>query len=89
MATVQYATELNALVPNCLTALKDTSCAAMTRKPRIRRGRRNFTLDELLTDAESGLTGEIAPNLAPEIGKSFGEASEACSSGTRKRAEDN
>ena len=49
--------------------LRDASCIAMTRRPRIRRGRRNFTLDELLTDAEPGPTEELAPDLAPEVGK--------------------
>jgi hypothetical protein len=45
----------------------------MTRKPKIGRGRRNFTLDELLADTESGLTEEIAPD-ALGVGKRFGEA---------------
>ena len=54
--------------------LRDASCIAMTRRPRIRRGRRNFTLDELLTDAEPGPTEELAPDLAPEVGQRFGEA---------------
>ena len=73
-----------------MPALKDTSCAAMTRKPKIRRGRRNFTLDELLTDIEPGLTGETLPNLAPEMGKRFGEASisEASASCTETRSKD-
>jgi hypothetical protein len=70
--------------------MNDTSCAAMSRRPRIRRGRRNFTLDELLTDTESGLTEEVAPNLAPEMGKSFGEASisEASASSREIRSKD-
>ena len=54
--------------------LRDASCIAMTRRPRIRRERRNFTLDELLTDAEPGPTEELAPDLAPEVGQRFGEA---------------
>ena len=54
--------------------LRDASCIAMTRRPKIRRGRRNFTLDELLTDAEPGPTEELAPDLAPEVGQRFGEA---------------
>jgi hypothetical protein len=62
----------------------------MTRRPRIPRGRRNFTLDELLTDTESGLTEEVAPNLAPEMGKSLGEASisEASASSREIRSKD-
>ena len=67
--------------------LRDASCIAMTRRPRIRRGRRNFTLDELLTDAEPG----PAPDLAPEVGQRFGEAttSERRVSCIKKRSEDN
>ena len=70
---------------------RDASCIAMTRRPRIRRGRRNFTLDELLTDAEPGPTEELAPDLAPEVGQRFGEAitSERRVSCIKKRSEDN
>ena len=70
--------------------LRDASCIAMTRRPRIRRGRRNFTLDELLTDAEPGPTEELAPDLAPEVGKRR-EAivSEARASCIKKRSGDN
>ena len=71
--------------------LRDASCIAMTRRPRIRRGRRNFTLDELLTDAEPGPTEELAPDLAAEVGQRFGEAtvSEGRASCIKNRSEDN
>jgi Tetracyclin repressor-like, C-terminal domain len=52
---------------------KDASATAMSRRPKTDRGRRNFTLDDLLTDAESGLTEDIARDLASEIEKRFGE----------------
>jgi len=45
----------------------------MTRIQKIARGRRNFTLDDLLTDTDSGLTEKIALDLALEIGKYAGE----------------
>jgi len=71
--------------------LRDASCIAMTRRPRIRRGRRNFTLDELLTDAELGPAEELAPDLAAEVGQRFGEStvSEGRVSCIKKRSEDN
>ena len=70
--------------------LRDASCIAMTRRPRIRRGRRNFTLDELLTDAEPGPTEELAPDLAPEVGKRReATVSEARASCIKKRSGDN
>ena len=71
--------------------LRDASCIAMTRRPKIRRGRRNFTLDELLTDAEPGPTEELAPDLVSEAGQRFGEAtiSEARASCIKKRSGDN
>ena len=70
---------------------RDASCIAMTRRPRIRRERRNFTLDELLTDAEPGPTEELAPDLAAEVGQRFGEAtvSEGRASCIKNRSEDN
>ena len=70
--------------------LRDASCIAMTRRPKIRRGRRNVTLDELLTEAEPGPTEELAPDLAPEVGKRR-EAivSEARASCIKKRSGDN
>jgi len=70
--------------------LRDASCIAMTRRPKIRRGRRNFTLDELLTEAEPGPTEELAPDLAPKVGKRR-EAivSEARASCIKKRSGDN
>ena len=69
---------------------RDASCIAMTRRPRIRRERRNFTLDELLTEAEPGPTEELAPDLAPKVGKRR-EAivSEARASCIKKRSGDN
>ena len=42
-----------------LTVSRDASCTAMTRKPKIRRGSRNFTLDELLADTQSGASRGI------------------------------
>ena len=70
--------------------LRDASCIAMTRRPRIRRGRRNFTLDELLTDAEPGPTEELAPDLVPEVGKRRdATVSEARASCIKKRSGDN
>lgn len=54
--------------------LREASHTAMTRRPKTRRGRRNFTLEELLANAESGVTEDAAPDLAWEIGKRFGEA---------------
>jgi hypothetical protein len=62
----------------------------MTRRPKIRRGRRNFTLDELLTDAESSPMEDIALDLAPEVGKRCeATISEARASCIKKRSGDN
>lgn len=71
--------------------LRDASHTAMTRRPKTRRGRRNFTLDELLTDAESGLTEETAPKFVCEIDKPFGDAnnSKARAPGVKGQSRDN
>lgn len=71
--------------------LRDASHTAMTRRPKTRRGRRNFSLDELLTDAESGLTDAPAPKFVCEIGKPLGEPgnSEARASGVKQQSKDN
>ena len=61
------------IIEEVLMVSRGASCTAMTRKPKISRGSRNFTLDELLADTQSGFTEEIAPD-APEIGKRFAEA---------------
>ena len=61
------------IIEEVLMVSRGASCTAMTRKPKISRGSRNFTLDELLADTQSGLTEEIAPD-APEIGKRFAGA---------------
>ena len=53
--------------------LRDPSHAAMTRRPKLDRGRRNFTLDDLLTDTGTGLANKIALDLASEIVEHFGE----------------
>jgi hypothetical protein len=46
--------------------LNDTSFTTMTRRPKLGRRRRNFTLEELLTNTTSGLPDEIAPDFANE-----------------------
>jgi len=46
----------------------------MTRRPKTRRGRRNFTLEELLANTKSGVTEDAAPDLAWQIGRRLGEA---------------
>jgi WHG domain-containing protein len=53
--------------------MRDASYTPMNRRPQTGRGRRNFTLDDLLTDTESGLTERIALDLASEIERRFGE----------------
>jgi WHG domain-containing protein len=52
---------------------RDASVTVMNRRPQIGRGRRNFTLDDLLTDTESGSTHRIALDLASEIERQFGK----------------
>jgi len=71
--------------------LRDASHTAMTRRPKTRRGRRNFTLDELLTDAESGLTDETALKYVCEIGRPFGDPanSGARAPGAKPQSKDN
>lgn len=54
--------------------LRDASCTAMIRRSQTGRGRRNLTLDDLLTDTESGLSERIARDLASELERRFGEA---------------
>jgi len=71
--------------------LRDASHTAMTRRPKTRRGRRNFSLDELLTDAEAGLADEDGSEFMCEIGKPFGDASnsKARASGVKRQSKDN
>jgi hypothetical protein len=71
--------------------LRDGSHTAMIRRPKTRRGRRNFTLDELLTDAESGLADESAPKFVCEIGKPCGDPgnSQAHASGVKPQSKNN
>jgi len=54
--------------------LRKASHTAMTRRPKTRRGRRNFTLEELLANTKSDVTEDAAPDLAWEIGERLGEA---------------
>jgi hypothetical protein len=54
--------------------LREASHTVMTRRPKTRRGRRNFTLEELLANAKSGVTEDAAPDLAWEISERFGDA---------------
>ena len=70
--------------------LKDTSFTAMTRTLKLGRRHRNFSLDELLTNIESGPTGELAPGLATELPTHAGEAdiSQAPAPSAKKRCKD-
>jgi len=70
--------------------LKDTSFTAMTRRPKLGRRHRNFSLDELLTNIESGPTGELAPGLATEFPSHAGKAdiTRAPASCAKKRCKD-
>jgi hypothetical protein len=95
MTTGQYARDERRLFWNACQedepVLRNASYTAMNRRPKTRRGRRNFTLDELLTDAESGLTEEAGPEFVCEIGKPFGDAnnSKARASGVKQQSRDN
>jgi hypothetical protein len=63
-------------VPNArekTPGVRRTSDTAMIRMQKKAKGRRNFTLDDLLADAEPGLTERIARDLALEIRKYFSE----------------
>jgi hypothetical protein len=52
---------------------RDASETAMSRRTHTGRARRNCTLDELLTNIDSGPAGRIALELASELEKRFGE----------------
>jgi hypothetical protein len=70
--------------------LKAASFIAMTRRPKLGRRHRNFTLDELLTNIESGPTGELVQGLATEFPTHAGkiDITQAPASCDEKRGKD-
>lgn len=70
--------------------LMDTSLTVMTRRTKFGRRRRNFTLEELLTNPASGRREEIAQDFSSEIrnGCDEKEISETRAPCTEKRCKD-
>jgi len=70
--------------------LKATSFTAMTHTPKFGRRHRNFSLEELLANIESGPPGELAPGLATEFPTHASEAdiSQAPAPCAKKRCKD-